>query len=323
MSGEGRAEGRLGKQVVLGVDVGGTNVKVALVDDVGNVVIQDSWSTESSRGANDFAARLKASRDDLLAKAGLDSFAVVAIGLGMPGFLNLEDGMLEESPNLHWKRVPIIRTVTDLFACPVFMDNDANLAALGEVWLGAGRSAKNAIAITLGTGVGGGIILDGKVYHGAAVMAGEIGHIPILPGGELCNCGHVGCLETLASATALERHGRERGLTSPCGEGHSLVSEDIFALAQGGNQAAQEVIADLVHWLAVGLAILANTLNPDVMIISGGLVQAGDALMMPLREEFSKLALRRAVETCQVVPATLGAKAGVLGAARLAWQNMA
>jgi glucokinase len=310
----------MSRAIVLGVDVGGTNVKAALVAKDGRVVASVSYSTEAEAGPEAFAKTLHHRLENLLKEAGLHKADVASVGIGLPAFLDVPKGIIEQAVNLHWTDVPIVDLVTAELDLPVMIDNDANLAALGEVWKGAGKNAKSALCVTLGTGVGGGIVLDGRVYRGVTTMAGEIGHISIKPDGELCNCGHYGCLETLASATALVRDGVRAGLQSPRGHDEPLSAEDVFQLAESGDQAAQTVLSTMIHWLAVGLSTVANTLNPDTIVVSGGLVNAGDALLGPLRVEFSRTALHRVANGCKIVAAELGSSAGMLGAARLAWQ---
>ncbi|MBX6396074.1 MAG: ROK family protein, partial [Alicyclobacillaceae bacterium] len=183
------------------------------------------------------------------------------------------------------------------------------------------RGAKSVLCVTLGTGVGGGIVFEGSVYRGVSTMAGEIGHLPMKVDGEPCTCGRFGCLETLASATALVREGRRRGLTSPRGADTDLSAEDIFVLAARGDGEARDIVGEMVGWLARGLAAAANLLNPEVIVVGGGLAKAGDALFGPLEEQFRRLALPRAVAACRLMPAFLGNDAGLLGAARLAWRK--
>lgn len=304
--------------IALGIDIGGTNVKIAFVKERGEVLAQGSVPTDPERGPELFAESVAQAAKQMAAESGISWDAVSGAGIGAAGFLDVPRGYIEESVNLHWYNVPIVELLEKELGKSVVLDNDANVAALGEVWLGAGQSAKSALCVTLGTGVGGGIVIDGHIYRGVSTMAGEIGHIQIKNHGELCNCGHYGCLETLASATALVREGKAAGLTAKNGE---LTSKDIFEQAAAGVVAAQRVIDEMVHWLALGLSICSNLINPDVIVIAGGVVGAGDALMEPLRSEFRKEALHRVAQPCRIVPATLGSQAGVLGAARLVLQH--
>lgn len=309
---------RLGSPVALGIDIGGTNAKIALVEDDGTVVGQDSVPTAPERGPEVFADTVGRSAKEMADEVGVNWENVTGAGVGIAAFLDVPRGYVEESVNLHWYDVPIVELLEKSLGKSVVIDNDANVAALGEVWIGAGQAAAAALCVTLGTGVGGGIVIDGHIYRGISTMAGEIGHIQVKNDGFLCNCGHYGCLETLASATALVREGKAAGLTATSGE---LTSRDIFHQAAEGNAVAQKVIDDMVYWLALGLSIGSNILNPDVIVIGGGVVGAGDALLLPLRQAFQNEALQRVSRVCKIVPATLGSQAGVLGAARLVLQS--
>lgn len=280
-----------------------------------------SWPTESDKGFTYFSQTLRQHMEEMASTAGLETENLQAVGVGLPGFLDLEAGILKRAVNLKWPLdLPVVDTLQEVFGVPVCMDNDGNLAALGEVWIGAGIGSKSALCVTIGTGVGGGIVLDGHVYRGVSTMAGEIGHLPMKPGGEPCNCGKHGCLETLASATALARMGSRAGLKSFRGDDIPVTAEDVFRHVNLGNQAAIQIVDDMVDWLARGLAQAANLLNPDVIVIGGGVVQAGDALFTPLIRAFRQMALPRVADSCRLVPAKLGTHAGMLGAARLAWQ---
>ncbi|WAH37273.1 ROK family protein [Alicyclobacillus dauci] len=308
----------MAERVALGIDIGGTNVKVAFVKHDGQVIAQESIPTAPERGPERFVSSVAETVRQLASDNHIDwDNDVLGVGVGIAGFLDYKRGFVEESVNLHWFDVPMAEMFERALGKPVRLDNDANVAALGEVWLGAGRSATTALCVTLGTGVGGGIVIDGHIHRGASTMAGEIGHIQVKNDGELCNCGHYGCLETLSSATALVRNGLAAGLAGEDGE---LTAKGIFDLASTGNATAQRVIEDMIHWLALGLSTGANLLNPDIIVIAGGVVNAGNALIEPLREAFSKAALQRVARACTVVPATLGSQAGVLGAARLVLQ---
>jgi glucokinase len=310
------------ENVVLGVDVGGTNVKAGLVMEDGTIVTTMSWPTESEKGFLYFSRTLYQHMQEMASLANLPVGNLQAVGIGLPGFLDLENGILKRAVNLKWPLdVPVTGTLQEVFGVPVCMDNDGNLAALGEVWIGAGTGSKSALCVTIGTGVGGGIVLDGHVYRGVSTMAGEIGHLPMKPDGELCNCGKRGCLETLASATALARMGERAGLKSFEGADSPVTAKDVFRHVNQGNPIAREIVNQMVDWLARGLAQAANLLNPDVIVIGGGVVQAGEALFNPLVQAFAQMALPLVADSCKLVSAKLGTHAGMLGAARLGWQH--
>ncbi len=311
----------MAQQVVLGIDVGGTNVKAGLVVQEGATVAARSWPTQSEEGFSYFAETLYHHTVEMASEAKIDVSNVVSVGIGLPGFIDLSSGVLHQAVNLKWPfDVTVVRSLEAIFGIPVSVDNDGNLAALGEVWLGAGIGSKSALCVTIGTGVGGGIVIDGHVYRGVCAMAGEIGHLPMKLNGELCNCGRYGCLETLASATALARMGERAGLKSLKGDSLPVSAEDVFWYAKQGDPIAKSIVQEMVIWLARGLANAANLLNPDMIVIGGGVVQAGETLFSPLVQAFREFSLPRVADSCKLVPARLGQRAGMLGAARLAWQ---
>lgn len=311
----------MSEKAVLGVDVGGTNVKMGLVTCQGSVLVQQTFETNAGDGPAALVNALSQRARSMVDAIGLQWADVRAVGIGLPAFLDLDRGHVIEAVNLHWTDVPIAHMVTRVLQKDVAVDNDGNLAALGEVWAGAGRGAKYAVAATIGTGIGGGMVFHGQVYRGASAMAAEIGHMPMLPDGPLCNCGQRGCFETLASATAIVRAGVAAGLVSPLGESSALTARDVFHYAIEGHELACEVVSFAVHWMARGFALIANMFNPDVIVVGGGVTAAGDLLFVPLERAFRKLALPRTSEACRLLPAALGNDAGFIGAARLAWQQ--
>jgi glucokinase len=246
--------------------------------------------------------------------------------LGVPGFHDFDRGLCEESVNLGWKDIYVIEEMEKRAGIPVRFDNDANAAALGEVWVGSGKGNRHALFITLGTGVGGGIVIDNRIYHGANGMAGEVGHLPIEPEqGERCNCGHVGCLETISSATAIRRAAvkrLERGENSSLQSIGNITTKDVFEHAAAGDSLAAAVVDYAARKLGYALALLGNTLNPEVIVIGGGPSRAGEVLYKPLEESFRKYALKRVREAASIRPAELGNDAGVLGAAKLIFSEL-
>ena len=310
--------------IFFGVDIGGTSVKTALVSGDGEVLAKEPFETFPDRGYRDLCVRLKKSLEGAVSAAGIDIKQVSAIGVGVPAFIDIEQGVVVEAVNLGWYDVPFQEALQEIAGLPVVLENDANVAALGETWIGGGRGAKTALCVTVGTGVGGGIVIDGKLHRGVNGMAGEIGHLVLMKdGGPQCNCGNRGCLETLASATSIVREAKERqqqGQLPP--DANIFGAEDVFKLAQMGHEAAQQVIGTAADWLGYGLALSAVTLNPDRIVIGGGVSTAGEQLLGPVREAFARYALTRTVEAAVVLPAQLGNDAGVIGAARLALQAL-
>jgi glucokinase len=232
--------------------------------------------------------------------------SIRAIGIGAPGPILFDKGIVVEAPNLPgWHHVNLKKILEKEFKVPVFVDNDANCAALAEAKFGAGKNVQNFIYVTVSTGIGGGIIIDRKLYHGIQGSAGEFGHMKIIPeGGPLCGCGRTGCLEALASGSAMKR---ESGI-------------DALALelaARQGDPKAQAVIRQAAHYLAIGVGNLINIFNPQLVIIGGGVSNMRELLIDPVREEIKQHALKLPVRHVKVVRAKLGTKAGVLGAAAL------
>lgn len=307
---------------VLGIDVGGTFIKAAAITETGTMTAKLEWPTEAAEGTEALLDRLGAIARATAEEAGWQWSEVTGAGIGLPAFLDFESGIVEEAVNLGWKNVHIVDEMKKRLAVPVYFDNDANVAALGEAWLGGGRGHRHILMVTLGTGVGGGVVIDGRIYRGANGMAGEVGHIVLEPvQGERCNCGQIGCLETISSASAILRAARKRlqqGEESSLQAIDSPTTKDVFAHAVAGDSLAREVVDHAIHRLGYALAIIGNTLNPEVIVIGGGPSKAGDILYKPLREYFAKYALKRVAASAVIRPAELGNDAGIIGAAKLA-----
>jgi glucokinase len=304
-----------------GIDVGGTNVKTAIVSEEGDIVVKQTISTHSERGFEDLVERLHAVMLESCRQANIDEAHVIGVGVGAPAFLSDDRSEIVEAVNLGWKNVPLKESMTNVFHKPVYIENDANVASLGEAWVGAGHGKSNVLCVTLGTGVGGGIVLDGELVRGANGQAGEIGHVVVKRDGPQCNCGHHGCLETLTSATAFIRMAKEmqdQGRISPDIE--IAGAETVFQLATDGDAAAQEIIQEAADWLGYGLAMAANVLNPNCIVIGGGVSKAGEQLMAPVRRSFHAFTLDLVRQAATLELAQLGNDAGVIGAARLVFQ---
>ncbi len=246
------------------------------------------------RGVDDLVRRLHAVMLERSREAGIDPAQILGIGVGAPGFINDDQSVIIEAVNLGWRDVPLKDEMMKVFGKPVYVENDANVASLGEAWVGAGQGCRIVLCVTLGTGIGGGIVIDGKLVRGANGMAGEIGHIVVQrEGGYLCNCGHHGCLETLASATAIVRIAKEKQAQGAIPADIEIEgAETVFDLAADGNEAAGEIIRAAADWLGYGLALICNVLNPDCIVIGGGVSEAGDQLMDPVRRSFGAYALQ-------------------------------
>ncbi len=321
---------------IIGVDLGGTKISVGATDTEGQGMYGlHSEPTLPEEGATSVINRISRmvlqTMSETMRETGADRKYFLGVGVGAPGPLDRKKGVVIVTPNLGWKDVPLRDMISSLTKLPVSLDNDANCATYGEWWTGAARGEKNVIGVTIGTGIGGGLILNGELYHGASDVAGEIGHTTIEQNGRRCGCGNYGCLEAYASGPAIADRAREAlsdDLNSilPAlagGDAAMITAQTVYAAAAEGDAIAREVVRDTARYLGTGLASLLNIFNPGVVVIAGGVTQAGDALFEPLRVEVRKRAFRPAVEACRIVPGALPGTAGVVGAAAafLAAQN--
>jgi glucokinase len=313
-------------EYVLGIDIGGTNLVVGAVRRDGGAVIGDhSHPTEPSRGPDAIVSDLEEMSRHTIGLVEASGGHVVGLGVGAPGPLDTARGVVLLTPNLGWVDMPLRDRLAEATGLRTALDNDANCAILGEAWVGAARGARFAIGMTIGTGIGGGIVLDGRLHHGAADCAGEIGHVTIEMNGRRCGCGNYGCLEAYASGPAIAvraveqlRLGADSVLDALVDGNHDRVTaQTVFAAAHDGDELAMEVVRDTARYLGTGVANLLNIFNPDLFVIVGGVTQAGDALFEPLQREVARRAFKPAVESCRIVPGALGGLAGVYGAARV------
>ncbi|MGA8942721.1 MAG: ROK family glucokinase [Thermoactinomyces sp.] len=311
------------KRFFIGIDLGGTSMKLGVVSSEGQVIRETEKPTMKEEGPDGVIGRMVLHARNLAKEAGIPWNAIKGIGVGLPGFLDIPGGVVKYMTNLGWTDIPIRDLLESAWQVPVKIDNDANVAALGEVWSGAGTGEQNAVCITIGTGVGGGIITEGKLLHGAKGFAGEIGHIQIDPAGHLCNCGQTGCLETISSATGMVRFVRQavsagdQTSLAPFVHDGSLSTRHIFAEANRGDPVAKESVDRAVHALAQAMATISVVINPSLFIIGGGVSQAGEALLNPLRKKYQCLTQKNASQDVRIVLAQLGNRAGFIGAAGL------
>ena len=310
---------------LVGVDLGGTNIVAgALAEDGSDVLALRSEPTRADQGADAVVDRIVRIIDTVIAETGAQTGAkrddVIGIGVGAPGPLDRERGIVVTTPNLGWTNFPLRDVIAERTRLPVRIDNDANCATLGEWWLGAARGANNVIGMTIGTGIGGGIILGGRLYHGSSDVAGEIGHATIDITGRRCKCGNYGCLEAYASGPSIADRAREAISGDDAllvrmvgGDLSRITAATVYEAAQNGDDTALDVVRETSRFLGAGIANLLNIFNPDVVVICGGVTQAGETLFAPLRREVRKRAFKPAVDACEIVPGTLVA-AGVVGA---------
>jgi glucokinase len=245
------------------------------------------------------------------------------VGVGAPGPLDTRTGIIFLTPNLGWVDMPLRQRLADQIGLPTSLDNDANCAIFGEWWRGAARGSRHTIGFTIGTGIGGGIIVDGRLYHGASDCAGEFGHTTIDPEGRHCKCGNYGCLEAYASGPAIALRSMEAIASGAESRIPAMVDNDlsritaqtVYQAAQEGDALALEVVRDTAKYLGVGVANLVNVFNPEIVVICGGVTQAGERLFAPLRQEVTRRAFKPAVRVCRILPGELTGTAGVYGAA--------
>ncbi|MFD1363058.1 ROK family glucokinase [Lentibacillus salinarum] len=310
---------------IIGIDIGGTTVKIGIMDPDGHIM--DKWEIPTNH-ANNGAYIIPEIWQSVSQK--LDSTAVIkGIGIGAPGFIDSSTGYVYEAVNIGWKNVALADELQTISGLPVFVANDANAAVLGENWKGAGENARNLIALTLGTGVGGGLIVNGDMVDGENGMAGEIGHTTIDPDGYLCNCGRRGCLETVASATGMVRQAMEKmekkpnsPLVSRYKQNGTMTTKDIFELADAGDESCEEIVAYTADILGLIIANIATITNPSKVLIGGGVSQAGEDFVKLIDAAFSRYALKRVRHICELKTARLGNDAGMIGAAFLVRQRL-
>jgi glucokinase len=319
------------KSLALGVDLGGSKILTAVVGAEGEIFSRDSCATPAAEGPEAVIKSILVSVDRALSQAGIAISDLDAIGVGAPGILNPERGVIFASPNLPgWQDVPLREIIERELGKKTLVMNDANAAALGELYFGAGRGVRNFICVTVGTGIGGGIIIEGKIYTGALGAAGEVGHMTIDTGGPLCQCGNTGCWETLASGTAIVREAKRRIeegvktsiLDQAGGDMEKVTPKIIHAAARKGDNLAGELIAQTGYYLGVGLANLINIFNPELIVIGGGLSNIGDMLLTPAFKTAEMRAYKKVYQSVRFMPTKLGQNSGVLGAAGFALREM-
>lgn len=305
---------------VIGIDLGGTNIVSAVVDEKGKVLGRDKRKTMASLGAAGVIQRMAESARAASADSGQKWESHLAVGVGSPGPLDPRKGVILYTPNLGWKNVPLVALLQKKLRKKTVLENDANLAALGESWIGAGKGEKAVLCVTLGTGVGGGLIYEGKIYPGATGVSNHIGHIVVDPSGPPMAYGNSGVLEQYVSATGIVRLATEAGLAPPPGQ--PLESHTFQKMAEAGNPEALRVFEKAGRMLGVGLTTAIHLLNPSMIIFSGGVAGAGDFLMKPMMKELKKRCFKSHLKGLKFRMAKLGDDMGAVGAARLAWQSI-
>ncbi|HBQ63770.1 MAG TPA: glucokinase [Clostridiales bacterium] len=314
----------------IGIDLGGTNIAAGLVDAAGNLVCKKSVPTLRDRDHTDIIKDMAMLSFKVAEEAGVDMKQIHSIGIGSPGTPDIPRGIIVYANNLNFRNVPMAAEMNKYIQLPVHIDNDANCAALAESRAGAAKGHKHSVTITIGTGIGSGVIIDGRIYSGFNNAAAEMGHMVILSGGELCTCGRLGCWEAYASATALIRQTRQAAMVDSHSKINNLVEGNLdrvdaktaFDAARIGDETGKQVVDQFIFYLADGVVNLINIFQPEVLVVGGGVCKEGETLLGPLRELVRKSAYtREEVPQTQIRVAQLGNDAGIVGAALLGRQT--
>lgn len=311
----------------VGLDVGGTSMKAGVVDDTGRVHSNVNLPTEAEKGQDHGLATMCACIRLAARQAGFTLADIASIGVATPGTMDLAAGLMLEPPNMRsWRNVPVRQHIAAEFGLPTAFQNDANAAALGEYWAGAGKGVRSLVFYTLGTGVGGGIIIHGRVLEGEHSHGAELGHVKIeMTNPRLCGCGKRGCLEAYASATAVVQRAQESlaagtvsALAHRSPTGTELTARDVFAAADAGDALALRLVDETAYYLAVGASNAMHTIDPEMVVFGGGMIAAGEPFLRLIRQHISALAFPVPAEKTQIRFAQLGSDAGFIGAAACA-----
>ncbi|WP_163194598.1 ROK family protein [Clostridium thermarum] len=308
------------KKYVVGVDLGGTKICGAVSDLEGTLLSKITVPTNAHEGEEAVMQRILHVIEEAVRASEKDYSEIRAIGIGSPGPLDSKTGVILNSANLPFKNFHIVKGIVDKFGIPTYLENDANAAAVGEYLFGAGRGTENMVYITVSTGIGGGAVLNGKLYKGATSNALEIGHITVQPEGPRCNCGNYGCAEAFASGTAIARQANDainRGLETSLTKYEKVTSYEVFVEAEKGDPVASFVLGRSLTYLGICVANVICCFDPEVVVIGGGVSKGGEIVFQRVKEVVKNRALRP-MNNCKIVPAGLGTDAGVFGAVAVA-----
>ncbi|MDR4509028.1 MAG: ROK family protein [Candidatus Brocadiaceae bacterium] len=304
---------------VIGVDLGGTNLKAGIVDKCGNVLHRRSVKTNYNADRETISNQIFDLIDEVISASGNKICDIAGVGLGSPGLIDKKGEIILFSPNLpQWRNIPIKSLIVERFVFPCVLENDANAAAWGEKWVGAGNGVDSLVMLTLGTGIGGGIVLNNALWRGANNVAAEIGHMTIQNDGSRCNCGNYGCAEVYASATGLVRRFKEvleKGVPSSLEACMDITAKAINDAALRGDKASLEIIEETGRYLGVVLINVMHILNPEMIVLAGGMIGLGDLLMNPVWQIIQERALEASYKDTKIVFSKLGNDAGIIGAA--------
>lgn len=318
----------MAKRCFVGIDLGGTNLKGGVVDEDREIRCKTSVPTEAEHGPEHVIQRMAELVERVIGEAGLRKEEVESVGIGSPGSMSHKRGVVIKPPNLPgWQDVPLRDRIKELTGLPTTLENDANAAAWGEFWAGAGRGTRHMVMLTLGTGVGGGIIINGRLIRGHFDNAAELGHWIVQPNGRPCGCGQKGCLEAYASAsytaqraTEALQAGESSSLSEVLRSKGQVTSEDVVNAANAGDALAKRIFDETCYYLAIACVNIQHATNPERVVLAGGMIAAGeDTLLKPIREKAAEMAWKAADDLPDITFATLGNDAGLIGAAGCAW----
>lgn len=307
------------KKYVVGVDLGGTKIYTALVDLEGNIIKEKTVETLAFEGKNAVMGRIIDAINYVI--DGTEKNLIKSIGIGSPGPLDVKNGVIIENSNLPFKNFEIVKTIREAYDLPTYLDNDANVATLGEFMFGAGKGTENMVFITASTGIGGGAVINGKLFRGTTGNALEIGHTIVANEGPRCGCGNIGCAEALGSGTAIGKRAKEAVATNvetSLKNYENVTSKEVFKEAANGDRVAKNILETSLNYLGIAVANTITNFDPEKVVIGGGVINGGSIVLDTIRRVVGERALKTFADSCTVEKAVLGGKAGVLGAAALA-----
>lgn len=307
------------KKYVVGVDLGGTKIYTALVDLEGNIIKEKTVKTLAFEGENAVMGRIIDTINYVI--DGTEKNLIKSIGIGSPGPLDVKNGVIIENSNLPFKSFEIVKTIRETYDLPTYLDNDANVATLGEFMFGAGKGTENMVFITASTGIGGGAVINGKLFRGTTGNALEIGHTIVANEGPRCGCGNIGCAEALGSGTAIGKRAKEAVATNvetSLKNYENVTSKEVFKEAANGDRVAKNILETSLNYLGIAVANTITNFDPEKVVIGGGVINGGSIVLDTIRRVVGERALKTFADSCTVEKAVLGGKAGVLGAAALA-----
>lgn len=304
---------------VVGVDLGGTKIYTALVDLEGNIIKEKTVETLAHEGEQAVVGRMVDTINYVI--DGTDKNLIKSIGIGSPGPLDVKNGIIIENSNLPFKNFEIVKTIKEAFDLPTHLDNDANVATLGEFMFGAGKGTENMVFITASTGIGGGAVLNGRLFRGSTGNALEVGHTTVATEGPRCGCGNLGCAEALGSGTAIGKRAKEAVLSNAVTSlknYENVTAKEVFKEAANGDRVAKNILNTSLTYLGIAVANTITNFDPEKVVVGGGVVNGGDIVLETIRNVVEERCMSAFVENCTIEKAILGGKAGVLGAAALA-----